>query len=213
MTDEQRRRYVSPGRRARAEATRARILDAATDLFLADGYAGTTTAAVARAAGVSEAAVFAAFGSKAALLVAVVTANASGPQGELPPAPSRDWSALTPAEVLRAFAGIARRAHGRSWRLLTIARAAAEGDPVLSPLVAAAGRRRRPTCLWLMGDVLGVDAAALDSATDRLWTLTSVDVYRLLVIELGWSADRYEIWLGQLLCREFDVAAEPGPAS
>src|SRR5512135_2994825 len=67
------RPYVSLARQAKAEATRARVIGAASTLFLAGGYGRTTTAAIARAARTSEASVFAAFGSKADLLVAVVT--------------------------------------------------------------------------------------------------------------------------------------------
>lgn len=41
----------------------------------------------------------------------------------------------------------------------------------------------------------------LDSAKARdiLWALTGRDMYRMLVIEQGWSSDEYEKWLTQLL--------------
>jgi hypothetical protein len=35
------------------------------------------------------------------------------------------------------------------------------------------------------------------TARDILWTLTSRDVYRMLVIERNWSSDQYEQWLRQ----------------
>ena len=44
-----RRRYDSSGRRKRACQTRDLIADAARQLFLADGYAATTVAAIAAA--------------------------------------------------------------------------------------------------------------------------------------------------------------------
>ena len=47
-----RRRYDSSGHRKRARQTRDLITDAARQLFLADGYAATTVAAIAAAAGV-----------------------------------------------------------------------------------------------------------------------------------------------------------------
>jgi hypothetical protein len=37
------------------------------------------------------------------------------------------------------------------------------------------------------------------AARDILWTLTSHDIHRRLVVERGWSADRYEQWLGDTL--------------
>ena len=36
---------------------------------------------------------------------------------------------------------------------------------------------------------------------DILWTLTSYDIHRRLVVERKWSADRYEKWLGDTLVR------------
>ena len=47
------------------------ILEAATDLFAASGYAGASTARIARAAGVSEGLIFRHFGNKRGLLDAV----------------------------------------------------------------------------------------------------------------------------------------------
>jgi AcrR family transcriptional regulator len=56
-----------PGRAARKEATQARILRAAMDLFATRGFDGTSISAIARRAGVSRSAVFWHFGNKAAL--------------------------------------------------------------------------------------------------------------------------------------------------
>ena len=36
-------------------------------------------------------------------------------------------------------------------------------------------------------------------ARDILWTLTSYDIYRRLVVERRWTADQYERWLGDTL--------------
>lgn len=54
------------------------ILDAARQLFLRDGYAATSTDSVAREAGVSKATLYAHFGSKDELFVAVVTREGAG---------------------------------------------------------------------------------------------------------------------------------------
>lgn len=67
-----RARRLPPRRATRTpEATRARILDSARALFAARGYAATTTAAIARAARVSEGLVFHWFASKEALVATV----------------------------------------------------------------------------------------------------------------------------------------------
>ncbi|MEU8815908.1 TetR/AcrR family transcriptional regulator [Actinoplanes sp. NPDC048796] len=68
-----------------AEQKRAAILDAATGLFLASGYDGTSLAKIADAAGVSKATLFKQFPTKAALFDAIVTESwqvedADGPE-------------------------------------------------------------------------------------------------------------------------------------
>ena len=63
----------SPYHRRVAEQKRAAIIEAATRLFLDAGYAGTSLAKVAEAAGVSKATLFKQFPTKAALFDAMVT--------------------------------------------------------------------------------------------------------------------------------------------
>src|SRR5207253_856833 len=38
-----------------------------------------------------------------------------------------------------------------------------------------------------------------NAAREILWAMTSRDLYRMLVVERGWSPERYEQWLGQTL--------------
>lgn len=61
-----------PARRMGRDARREQILDAATAAFAEAGYAGTSTDAVARAAGVSQPYVVRFFGTKAELFLAVL---------------------------------------------------------------------------------------------------------------------------------------------
>ena len=71
-TDGAGRPYRSARREEQAEQTRLRIARAARDRFVERGWAGTSVRSVAVAAGVSEATVYAAYGSKAGLAVALV---------------------------------------------------------------------------------------------------------------------------------------------
>lgn len=68
MAAQVKRSYDASGRQARAQATRQRVIDAAHDLFVTQGYGRTTIADVARDAGVSVETIYSAFGSKPALL-------------------------------------------------------------------------------------------------------------------------------------------------
>jgi hypothetical protein len=41
-----------------------------------------------------------------------------------------------------------------------------------------------------------------DAARAVLWTMTSREVFRMLVRERGWTGDEYEAWLHETLRRE-----------
>src|SRR6266545_2423014 len=73
-----RRRYDSRRRQAQAAQTRHDILIAAHEPFLQRGYAGTTLASIATAAGVVVETIYRAYGSKAGLFKAVVEAAVAG---------------------------------------------------------------------------------------------------------------------------------------
>src|ERR671927_2039528 len=65
------RPYSSPLRAEQADATRRAVLDAARELFIAQGYGATTLDQIAARAGVSKPTVFAAVGNKQTLLSTV----------------------------------------------------------------------------------------------------------------------------------------------
>ena len=65
------RRYDSSGRRERARRAQGHVLKVAEELFLRDGYAGTTVAAVAAAGGVSVETIYKTFGGKPGLIRAI----------------------------------------------------------------------------------------------------------------------------------------------
>src|SRR5579875_1591838 len=73
-----RRPYNSARRQAAAADTRRRILDAASELFRADGYAGTTVAAIARRAQVVPDTVYATVGTKPTLFRELIETALSG---------------------------------------------------------------------------------------------------------------------------------------
>src|SRR5579871_4959390 len=76
IEDDARARAARPGRPTRdAAATLGpRILDAATSLFLRDGYAATSMESIAAAAGVSKRTLYKRFPEKPALLRAAIAA-------------------------------------------------------------------------------------------------------------------------------------------
>ena len=71
------RPYNAPGRRRQAQATRQSILDAARSLFARHGYQATTLKEIARQAKASLPTLYAVFGSKTAILSALIKSGGS----------------------------------------------------------------------------------------------------------------------------------------
>ncbi len=53
----------------------------------------------------------------------------------------------------------------------------------------------RPIAAGLAAEGALVPGLTADTATDRLWTLNHPDVWHLLCVECGWTANAYESWL------------------
>jgi AcrR family transcriptional regulator len=122
-------------RRREPERKRARLLDAARSLFAARGYAATTTAQLARAAGVAEGTVFHHFASKRALLEAVAGEYGRGLAEHMFAADDLEASEPDADRVLRrAFAYV--REQGALSRLLALA-----PEPTDRSAARAASRR------------------------------------------------------------------------
>src|SRR4051812_825830 len=88
------RRYDSPRRREQAAATRLEILDAAERLFVRDGYAATTMAAIARESRVSLKTVYLAFETKSGVLRTLWNSRLRAGQEDVPIAESAMYRAV-----------------------------------------------------------------------------------------------------------------------
>jgi AcrR family transcriptional regulator len=196
------RRYNAERRQAGARETRERIAQAARDLFGARGYGATSMAQLARAANVSPQTVYAVFGSKLAILNALL--HTIELEAEQP---------LLLSEVRRTrgdargqialFAGFLRQLFERGADVLAILRGAGAVDLDLAATWREGEQRRRDglaaaVAEWEASGAL-VAGLASGEALDIAWTLAGPDVYRLLVSECGWSPDRYQQWLADSL--------------
>jgi AcrR family transcriptional regulator len=203
-----RRTYDSPRRREQAAATRAAILDAALRLFDQQGYVATSVAAIAREAGVGLKTVYAVFGTKRGVLVALRSQLVRGADDSIPVARQEWFRAVLdepdPRQRLAAFAGKATDLKSRAGPIFEIIRHAAPADPEIQ-------------AMWdeFMGDFyenqrlvverFATDGALkvdVDRATDILWTINHPAVYHLLVAERGWSNDDYRQWLEESLAQQ-----------
>lgn len=196
------RAYTSPTRRAKAARTRARILAAASEKFLAHGYVQTSTASIARAAGTSEANVFAVFGSKAELLFQVTVHHIRNapdfPMGDL-----TRWQGLVGADRRDAAAArmaeVVRDVMDRSWRIRAVVAAASSADDAAREIAKRGANTRHDGVLWFAREVLELPEGQREPAADVIWTLINVNNYRLLVLDRGWSSEQYQRWLESML--------------
>ena len=78
-----RRTYDASRRQAEAVERRRRVIDAAHDLFLTDGYGATSINEIARAADVSPQMIYASFGSKAGILAKLTDVVVAGDDAAL----------------------------------------------------------------------------------------------------------------------------------
>jgi AcrR family transcriptional regulator len=201
------RRYDSSGRHAAGRATRRRVVEAATKLFLDDGYVATSIEAIATAAAVPTPTVYRHFRSKIGILTAVLDVAFVGddePRSLHERDEVKDAAAQAdPRALLAGFAHVTRVVLDRSGGLHEVLRAAASADPAAAELLAEISRQRltgqaRVARLLRDRDALSSDLT-VRAATDVVYTLMSPDVHRLLTEERRWSADRYERWLARTL--------------
>jgi len=191
------RRYDTTGRRERAHQTQARILGVAQEHFLRDGYAATTVAAIATAAGVSVETIYKAFGGKPGLIRAIQRFGLAG-AGPVPaPDRSDEMSArdLPPQTILRHWADLTAEVMPRVALIILLVRAAAASDPDMGDLLAEISDERRKrmqhnASRLVHAGPLRADIT-LEQAGDVLYAFTAPEIYEILVIHRHWSTDRY----------------------
>jgi AcrR family transcriptional regulator len=198
-----------PRRRQRAQATRARVLEAAAALFVEHGYTATTIQVIAERADVSPETVYATFGNKRSLLAELVDISIAGDIAA-PPVLEQAWVRQLREEPdvrrrLRMLAGQGRSILERRAAVDEVVRGAASADPGIAALRDRGKTERFTGQRELLRIVLGPatlrDGVDPETATDILYTIGSPETYRLLVIERGWSGDRFEAWFGETLER------------
>ena len=200
-----RRRYDSSGRRERARQTRDQIIGAAKELFLSGGYAATTVAAIAGAAHVSVETIYKGFGGKPGLVRAIVDKGLAG-QGPVPAEQRSDRIRDTepdPHRILAVWGTFTTEIGPQTAPILTLAREAAASDPEIAALLDelnAARHQRMTTNARALADAGHLRPGITpDEAADILWTYSSPELYDLLVLRRGWSAEQYGRFVGQAL--------------
>ncbi len=199
------RSYRSTVREESARRTRRAVVEAAASLFVERGFASTSLADVAALAGVARPTVFAAFGSKQALLQRVLDEALAGDDAPVPVAErpwfSPVWSATTPDQALTAYARACVVIGRRAARIFEAVRRAADASPEGAAAWERLQDNRRAGAQMVVDHVrtLGPLPPGLTPrrAVDRLWVFNDPALYEALVHGCGWSERAFEAWLAE----------------
>jgi len=201
------RSYDASGRREQARARRRAVVVAARALFERDGFRLTTITAVAERAGVSAESIYKGFGTKAALAKAVFDFVIAGDDEPLPVWRRSEADAIRAEpdvrrKILLYSRGLAERQQ-RSAKVQILIRDGGHTDQTLAALWQQLLTERLNGMTMLGRHLIESgqlrEGIELEEVRDVLWTYTAVELYQLLVVERGWSLDRYADWIGQAI--------------
>ena len=180
---------------------------AAKKLFARHGIDGVTIDELAEAAGVSAATIYSAFKSKAGLLEALIERTFFGEAY----ASVADQIKTTndPLELLAITAEISRVIFDTEKAEIGLIRGAslfsAELKRVEADLEATRRDLQEPRAKLLVKTFPAARNLGLQKVRDIMWMLTGRDIYRMCVMERGWSSDAYQAWLTKTLIQSLTV--------
>jgi len=195
---------------ARTRLARGAVVGAARALFLERGYGGTTVEAISERADVPPATVYRLFRSKLGILKAVLDVSIAGDDADesIADRPSTRAALTTddPRAQVAGLVGITRDINSRAAPLYEMLATAARADPEAAGLLAEYSRQRHAGQQRFARSLAQRDALRIGlrprDAEDIIHALASPEVYRLLVIERNWTADRYADWLTATLSEQ-----------
>ena len=199
------RSYLSAKREAQARETRRSILEAALELFVANGYAATTIPAISARAGVAVQTVYAVFGNKRELLRQLIESTITGDDEPLPitERPEAKAVAAEPSARRRAEfeAALSRSITERVAPIVRVAVEAAASDPELAAVMEAVKAARRQEMIASARILAGPDGLRVDEeeAAATLYVLYSPQVADMLLGDYCWTPARYEKWLARMI--------------
>lgn len=204
MRHEVKRSYRSTRRREQADETRRRIIRAAHDLFVSQGYGRTTIAEVARAAGVAAETVYAAFGNKPTLLRQVWYATTRGDEQDIRLLDRPEIRAVL-AEPdlptrLRAHAIALTPVFRRMTPLLRALQGATTSEPAAAAMLAEFDERRLDAARHYAraAAATGQLGVSEQECSDVLASTMDGALWYRLVEERGWSEERFARVLGTM---------------
>jgi AcrR family transcriptional regulator len=192
---------------ARTRRTRAAVVEAARALFFERGYAATTVEAISALSDTPQATVYRLFASKLGILKAMLDVSIGGDDETVAMADRPHVRALLserdPRGQLAGFAALVRDVMARTAPVHRILADAARSDEAAASLLGEVARQRqegqqRVARALARSRSLRPRLKERDAA-DIIHALASPEVYGLLVLDRGWTGDRYEAWLASIL--------------
>ncbi len=120
-----------------------------------------------------------------------------------------------PHKRLKITASIARQIYDAESSQFSILRGASILDPLFKELEMERESRRyqrqKETVQAMTSEKAFTDRFSLSKIRDILWAFTGRDLYRMLVLERGWSSDEYEKWLAEWLIQALLVPKRGHP--
>lgn len=201
MSKIKKRPYQSSSRNAQAAQTRKRILESAKNLFESEGFEYATIEKIAQVANVAIPTVYSLFQSKRGILRVLM--DEVFPKDQFEALVEKSKKATSPEERLLYSARIARQMYDAERGQMEVFRGASVLSPEFKELERERERRRHErqevTINAMAEEHSLAKGMSMNRARDILWLFTGRDIYRMLVIEQGWSSEEYEKWLADLL--------------
>ena len=191
------------------------MLEAARALFLDRGYGATTVEAISERSEVPQATLYRLFASKQGVLKALLDTSVAGDDEPVPVAERPRVQALLraedPADRLAGLAAVSVDINTRTAPIYRILVSAAGSDPEASVLLDELTAQRHEGQGRFAASLAGSGALRADltpsEAADVIHALASPEVHRMLVLDRGWSPERFERWLAEALAAQL---LEPG---
>jgi AcrR family transcriptional regulator len=202
----EKRSYRSALREESAGRTRRRIVEAAEQLFVERGYAGTTIDAVAERAGVGRRTVFQSVGSKVELLKTAWDWAVVGDDQPIAvadrPEIARMREERDPETLVELWVAQVMRVGSRTGSLAQVLARAVDVDPEAEALQARIDAERRTGASMFVEGLAAIGGlrrdVGPDEGTDMAWLLMNPLFVRRLRAERGWGDDQVRVWLVRL---------------
>lgn len=201
------REYQSARRKEQARETRRRIIEAARQLFIERGYAGTTIEATAQEAGVATETVYAIFKNKRGILAALVEVSVVGDDLPIPLLQRPNILAARQEtdqhRLIRTFSSDIAMIMGRMAPIFALLRSAALTEPEIAAMRDRLLKERMHGMVYFVEQLARIaplrEGFEIQSAADTVWAVSSAEVFQLFTVDLSWTEEQYINWLEECL--------------